>query len=344
MQKHANLWIQMDHILSVWYPNSMQTSIRLSRKSCVWIRNSVKNGLTPWTRNFKTCSNQEPLNLSVGTKYSNRARNVPTTWAFCKKCHPSGEVYCFTAHMCMRGDLQCENYLNNETFAPVMEWATIRMLFSPSIIEGWSAASVGFKNAFAQATLPKPIYLELLPGYVQANPGAKDKVTKIKKSSYGDCHAATLWYRMLCKSLIKEMGFTLSEMDSCPFVKNNCIVVLYVDDAIIFSKDMQKLNVCCNSSTTSTTTFCVTRCSCHIWASSSRICPTDASNCHSCTSNHPQLTSWVLVMLPVFNTNCVSTVQTCGLSAIQPKLQLSINFGHSTVHREQHSPRVCLRN
>ena len=112
---------------------------------------------------------------------------------FRKKCHPSGEGYCFKAHMRMRGDLQRENCSNNKTFAPVMEWVTMRMLFSLSIMEGWSTASIDFKNTFAQATLPKAIYMKLPQGHVQANPGDQDKVMKIKKSLYGDCRAANLW-------------------------------------------------------------------------------------------------------------------------------------------------------
>ena len=46
---------------------------------------------------------------------------------------------------------------------------------------------------------------------------------------------------MLHKSLIKDMGFTCSKMDPCLFVKNNCIVVLCMDDAIIFSKDKAEI-------------------------------------------------------------------------------------------------------
>ena len=112
---------------------------------------------------------------------------VPMTWAFCKKHHPSGKVYCFKVRVCMRRDLQRENCANNNvSFVPVVERTTIRMLFLLSIIEEWSMASIDFKNAFAQATLRKPIHLELLPGYVQANPGAKDRVMKIKKSLYGN--------------------------------------------------------------------------------------------------------------------------------------------------------------
>ena len=237
MWKHANWWIQTDYILSVWPPNSMQMIICHSRKSFAWTKNSEINGLMPWTRNFKTCSNPELLNVPVGIKHSNKARKiVPMTWAFQKTRHPSGEVCHFKACMCIHRDLQHGSYTNTETFASVVEWATIRMLFLLSIIEGWSTASIDFKNAFAQATLPKPIYLELPPGYVQANPGAKDKIMKIKKSLCSDCCVTNLWHHMLRKSLIKDMGFTCSKMDPCFFAKNICIIVLCMDDAIIFSK------------------------------------------------------------------------------------------------------------
>ena len=220
----------------------MQMIICHSRKSFAWTKNSEINGLMPWTRNFKTCSNPELLNVPVGIKHSNKARKiVPMTWAFQKTRHPSGEVCHFKACMCIHRDLQHGSYTNTETFASVVEWATIRMLFLLSIIEGWSTASIDFKNAFAQATLPKPIYLELLPGYVQANPGAKDKVMKIKKSLCGDFHTKNMWCRMLHKSLIEDVGFTCSEMDPCPFIKNFCIVVPYTDNAIVFSKDNTKI-------------------------------------------------------------------------------------------------------
>ncbi len=164
---------------------------------------------------------------------------VPTTWAFRKKRTPSGAISRYKSRLCCRGDLQRDKdkFDTNSTFAPVVEWATVRMLFTLSVMEKWESASIDFKNAFAQATLPKPIYLELPPGYVQANPGSEDLVMKINKSLYGDRRAANLWYRMLRKSLVHDMGFHVSEMDPCLFIKENCIIITYVDDAIIFSKD-----------------------------------------------------------------------------------------------------------
>ena len=194
MRKHANLWIQMDHILSVWPPSSMQMIIHLSRKSCPWMKSFEMSDLMPWKKSFKIYSNPKLSNLSVGMEVLKQGEEiVPTTWAFRKKCHPSGEGYCFKAHVRMHGDLQRENCSNNKTFGPVMEWVTMRMLFSLSIMEGWSTASIDFKNTFAQATLPKAIYVKLPQGHVQANPGDQDKVMKIKKSLYGDCRAANLW-------------------------------------------------------------------------------------------------------------------------------------------------------
>ena len=144
--------------------------------------------------------------------------------------------------MCVRGDLQRGTDDSNETFAPVVEWATIRMVFTLALLEDWTTASIDFKNAFAQATLPKPIYLELPPGYAQANPGHKNFVMKINKSLYGDRRAANLWYRKLRATLeLAKFGFTVSTMDPCLFIRKDCIIVLYVDDAIVFAKSEETI-------------------------------------------------------------------------------------------------------
>jgi hypothetical protein len=163
---------------------------------------------------------------------------VRSTWAFRKKRKPSGELYRYKSRLCVRGDLQQGEFSSNETFAPVVEWSTIRMLFTLSLIDSWSSASIDFKNAFVQADLPKPIYLELPPGYASANPDYRNFVMEVKKSLYGDRRAANLWYKKLRESLLSpSLGFKESKLDPCLFIRHDCIVVTYVDDAIIFAKD-----------------------------------------------------------------------------------------------------------
>ena len=168
---------------------------------------------------------------------------VKTTWAFRKKRKPSGEVYRYKSRLCVRGDLQKGTYDSNDTFAPVVEWPTIRTLFTLGVLDNWASASIDFKNAFVQSTLPQPIYLELPPGYAKANPQHSGSVLKVHKSLYGDRRAANLWYRKLRSSLESDaLGFTVSAIDPCLFIRDDCIMVLYVDDAVLFARDESTLS------------------------------------------------------------------------------------------------------
>lgn len=76
--------------------------------------------------------------------------------------------------------------MSNETFAPVVKWSTIHMLSSFGVMQGWKIASINFKSTFTQSKLPKPIFLELPPGYQHANPNVGNLVVKINISLYGD--------------------------------------------------------------------------------------------------------------------------------------------------------------
>ena len=169
---------------------------------------------------------------------------VKSTWAFRKKRKPSGEVTRHKSRLCVRGDIQrfANSYGINETFAPTVEWVTMRLLFTLGIVEGWKTASIDFKNAFTQAKLPEPIYLEMPPGMTQANPQLRDKVIKVNTSLYGDRRAAALWYQKIAGTLTSTaMGFSTSEMDPCLFIREDCILVLYVDDAVLMARDDQAL-------------------------------------------------------------------------------------------------------
>jgi len=96
---------------------------------------------------------------------------------------------------------------------------TVRLMFTLALVEGWHTASIDFKNAFTQAKLPKPIYLDLPPGFLEANPSYKNKAIRVKTSLYGERQAANLWYRKLKDTLCsKQLGFQVSEQDPCLFI------------------------------------------------------------------------------------------------------------------------------
>eukprot|EP00977_Amphora_coffeiformis_P018129 scaffold6199_cov167-Amphora_coffeaeformis.AAC.4 len=165
-------------------------------------------------------------------------------WAFRRKRKPNGEISRYKARLVVRGNLQraSSNYSSNETFAPVVEWSTVRMLFTLGVIQDWKSASIDFRSAFTQGQLPEPIYLELPPGYQKANPHLSDSVMKITTSLYGEQRAANLWYNKICKSLVDELGFKVSDFDPCLFIRKDCLLCLYVDDAILHACEDKTLD------------------------------------------------------------------------------------------------------
>jgi len=49
-------------------------------------------------------------------------------------------------------------------YSPVIDWGTLRILLSLTIQYGLHTTQVDFKNAFVQAPLERPMYMNLPPG------------------------------------------------------------------------------------------------------------------------------------------------------------------------------------
>ena len=120
-----------------------------------------------------------------------------------------------------------------------MDWSTVCLLFVLTAAQSLKTKTINFNAAFVQSDLPTPIYLELPPGYHV--PG-QDKVLKVTKSLYGDVRAAKLWYKHLSRALIDDMGFKTSVIDSCLYYRDDLCFILYIDDGIILSNDMAKVD------------------------------------------------------------------------------------------------------
>ena len=179
---------------------------------------------------FEFVPREEPLKA--------KKQIVKSLWAFRRKRRPDGAVSRHKARSVVRGDLQKGQFSSNETFAPVVEWSTVRMLFSLSVMHNWKSASIDFKNAFTQGVLPEPIFLELPAGFQKANPELSGHVMKITTSLCGDRRAANIWHRKIRDALVsKEIGFECSVCDPCLFIRSDCMICLYVDDAIIHARD-----------------------------------------------------------------------------------------------------------
>ena len=175
--------------------------------------------------------------VSSGTK----ARILPGTWAFKLKRRPDGTPLKFKARYCVRGDLQTAGVDYFETYAPVVQWSTVRLVLTHTLLHGWTTKQVDYTNAFAQAELSEDVYIERPKGFPRID--GRDTVFKLNKSLYGLKQAPKSFYDKL-RTGLEQRGFTRSEVDHCLFLKKDMMVVVYVDDTIICgpeAKEIEKL-------------------------------------------------------------------------------------------------------
>ena len=158
---------------------------------------------------------------------------LPTTWAYKVKRYPDGRLRKFKSRFVARGDRQIEGVDYEDKYAPVVAWSTVRLVMTLSIHLGWETRQIDFGNAFVQADLNEDVYLNLPPGFTGEHGDRQNRVLKLKKSLYGLVQAPKTWYDHLSEAL-NRLGYQSSQNDSCMFMGNELILLVYVDDILVF--------------------------------------------------------------------------------------------------------------
>jgi len=170
-----------------------------------------------------------------------KASTVKAIWAFKRKRRPDGSLLKHKARLNAHGGMQVygENYW--DTYAPVVNWISIRMMLTLSIIHNLYTTSIDFTLAFPQAEVETTIYMEVPLG-CEVPEG--DYVCQLLKNLYGLKQAARTWFECLRDSLIASKnnggyGFRQSAIDPCIFFRDGVILISWVDDCLIFAKSKE---------------------------------------------------------------------------------------------------------
>lgn len=172
---------------------------------------------------------------------------IPSTWVFRIKRFTDGTVRKLKARFCVCGDCQVEGLDFFETFAPVVNWITIRFLLILTVVLYLKTAQADYTAAFVHAPIDRPpnwddmsldkqkhhyVYVKMPPGFGQ--PG---KVLRLKKSLYGLKEAPCNWFLHLKENLEKLEFVAQINVDICLFISPKVIVLIYVDDTMLFALD-----------------------------------------------------------------------------------------------------------
>jgi len=163
---------------------------------------------------------------------------VKCKWVFGVKGNECGEAVNYKARLVAKGFTQEYGVDYNETFSPVVNKTTLRVLFALAGKLNLSIDHLDVNTAFLNGELDEIIYMEQPEGFV--NSKTPDKVCRLKKALYGLKQSPRVWHSKVEKEL-NELGYKRSKYDPCMFtkVKNGpnsfSAVALHVDDFLIFS-------------------------------------------------------------------------------------------------------------
>ena len=177
---------------------------------------------------------------------------LPSSWAFCIKRFPDGLVRKLKARFVAGGHRQIHGVDFFDTFAPVVNWSTVRMVLLLTAQLELASKQVDWTAAFVHADIDRPhgydnmtqdqkdrhqVYVEMPRGYLK--PG---HVLRLKKNLYGLKQAPRNWVFYL-KSHLEAVGLQpQTDVDPCLYVSDNVICITYVDDCIMISTSVKHIN------------------------------------------------------------------------------------------------------
>jgi hypothetical protein len=165
-------------------------------------------------------------------------KNKPlqAVWAMkCKHIPGSSLISKYKARLNAHGGQQEEGVNYWDTYALAVQWMSIQIMLVLTLAEKLHSCSIDFTLAYPQANLDVDIYLKLPMGFRLK--GGFDKelyVLKLNKNLYRLKQVGYNWYEKLKGEMIAR-GFTMCQSDPCIYTKDNIVVLVYVDDMLIFS-------------------------------------------------------------------------------------------------------------
>ena len=162
---------------------------------------------------------------------------LPSTWAFKCKRFPDGRVKKFKARFCARGDRQKEGIDYFETWSPVVQWTTVRVMMILSAMLNLTTHQADITAAFVHAELPpeEEVYIHQPRGFYEPGTSSDTHVLRLKRSLYGLKQAPRHFFKYLASHLQKH-NLKQSNLDPCLFIGPDMVVIVYVDDLLIYSK------------------------------------------------------------------------------------------------------------
>ena len=161
---------------------------------------------------------------------------VGCKWVYKLKHNSDGTIAKYKAKLVAKGFHQQQGVDYDETFNPVIEPLTVRLILSLAVSHNWSLRQLDVKNDFLHDTLKEEFYMAQPQGYIDST--HPHYVCKLHKSIYGLKQARRAWFESFTTQLL-HLGFIAFAANSSLFIYHHQQVIaylfLYVDDIVLTS-------------------------------------------------------------------------------------------------------------
>ena len=118
---------------------------------------------------------------------------LPTVWQMRRK-HDilTGKIIKYKARLNVDGSKMKQGIHYNETYAPVANWSTVRLIMTLATAFDWHIVQIDYVQAFPQAPVEKEIYLKIPIGFRMSKGHPKDYILKVNRNVYGQKQASRI--------------------------------------------------------------------------------------------------------------------------------------------------------
>jgi hypothetical protein len=166
---------------------------------------------------------------------------IGAQWVFALKRDTSGNITRFKARYVARGFNQRPGQDCGDTYAPTASLATLRLLLSISVQQGFITHSFDVSSAYLYSPIDEEVYVKP-PS--ELCPELKGKVLRLHKALYGTKQAGRCWW-LHFKDILNKLQFSASEVESSLYVYKRDDVLIYVwmhvDDGLVVSNSPSAL-------------------------------------------------------------------------------------------------------
>jgi hypothetical protein len=164
-----------------------------------------------------------------------------SNWKFVKKRDANGNVKKFKARLVADGSMQTHGLDYEDSYSPVVNTNTIRLMLTLAIKRGWHMRQIDVKTAYLNGKLDGKTYMYIPEGFERRD----GQVCRLVRSLYGLCQSGLCWYKELDEKL-REIGCCNGNIDKCLYVYKengrNTYLMVYVDDIMIMGNDKRMVD------------------------------------------------------------------------------------------------------